>query len=191
MPQTRTVNGKALSANISLSASDVGARSSSWTPSYSDVKAAPTSHASSATTYGVGTSANYGHVRVYDNLTTSSTGNGLALHAHQGSVLKGLIDGKVTGTHIDFKKGEFGYIKLATSACAIMVSRGTASIKHWYLVDWWEDGTILPMGWSTASSDIAVWKNNTQSGKDIVWIRNGYTDTLGLLILGGTYKKSS
>ena len=37
VPTTRTVNGKALSSNITLSASDVGARASSWTPTKSDV----------------------------------------------------------------------------------------------------------------------------------------------------------
>ena len=43
VPTTRTVNGKALSANISLTASDVGARASTWTPTASDVGAVPTS----------------------------------------------------------------------------------------------------------------------------------------------------
>ena len=37
VPTSRKVNGKALSADITLSASDVGARPSSWTPSASDV----------------------------------------------------------------------------------------------------------------------------------------------------------
>ena len=37
VPTGRTVNGKALSSNISLSASDVGARPSTWTPSKSDL----------------------------------------------------------------------------------------------------------------------------------------------------------
>lgn len=48
---------------------------------------APTSHASSSTTYGVATSSSYGHAKVIDNLTTSSTSNGYALHAHQGYLL--------------------------------------------------------------------------------------------------------
>ena len=40
---------------------------------------APTSHASSATTYGVGTSANYGHVKLSDSTaSTSSTSGGTA-----------------------------------------------------------------------------------------------------------------
>ena len=43
VPTTRTVNGQALSADISLTASDVGARASTWTPTASDVGAVPTS----------------------------------------------------------------------------------------------------------------------------------------------------
>jgi hypothetical protein len=41
VPTGRTVNGKALSSNISLSASDVGARPNTWMPAASDVGAAP------------------------------------------------------------------------------------------------------------------------------------------------------
>lgn len=40
VPTSRTVNGKALGANISLSASDVGARASTWTPSAAEIKSA-------------------------------------------------------------------------------------------------------------------------------------------------------
>ena len=43
VPTSRTVNGKALSSDVTLSAFDVGARPSSWTPSASDVGAVPTS----------------------------------------------------------------------------------------------------------------------------------------------------
>ena len=42
VPDTRTVNGKALSSDITLDASDVGARPSNWTPSAADVGAQPT-----------------------------------------------------------------------------------------------------------------------------------------------------
>lgn len=52
---------------------------------------APTSHASTGTGYGVGTTTNYGHVKVVQNLTTND-GNGLALGAGQGKVLKELIE---------------------------------------------------------------------------------------------------
>jgi hypothetical protein len=40
VPTSRKVNGKALSADISLSASDVGARASTWTPSAAEIKSA-------------------------------------------------------------------------------------------------------------------------------------------------------
>lgn len=42
VPTTRTVNSKTLSSNITLTASDVGARPSTWTPTASDVGAVPT-----------------------------------------------------------------------------------------------------------------------------------------------------
>ena len=41
VPTSRTVNGKALSENITLSASDMGARPNTWMPSASDVGALP------------------------------------------------------------------------------------------------------------------------------------------------------
>ena len=44
VPTTRTVNGKALSGNISLTASDVGARSDTWMPTASEVGAAEEWH---------------------------------------------------------------------------------------------------------------------------------------------------
>lgn len=51
----------------------------------------PQNHASTATTYGVGTSTNYGHCKVVNNLTTSSASDGLALNAYQGKVLNDTI----------------------------------------------------------------------------------------------------
>lgn len=52
---------------------------------------APNNHASSATTYGVGTGSNYGHCKVINNLTTASASDGLALNAYQGKVLNDKI----------------------------------------------------------------------------------------------------
>lgn len=61
---------------------------------------APISHASSDTTYGVGTTANFGHCKTINNLTQASHVNGNALSAYQGKVLKDLIDDKyVFGTY--------------------------------------------------------------------------------------------
>ena len=42
VPATRTVNGKALSSDVTLSAADVNARPNTWTPTASDVGAVPT-----------------------------------------------------------------------------------------------------------------------------------------------------
>ena len=53
---------------------------------------APTSHASSGTTYGVGTTSNYGHCKVINNLTESSFTNGEALAAYQGKLLNDKIN---------------------------------------------------------------------------------------------------
>ena len=47
----------------------------------------PQAHASSDTTYGVGTTANYGHCKTINNLTQSSHVDGTALSAYQGYVL--------------------------------------------------------------------------------------------------------
>ena len=72
----------------------------------------PKNHASSATTYGLGTTSNYGHCRVINGLADSNYADGRALSAYQGRVLKDLIDtltpvelysnatGKKTGEYI-------------------------------------------------------------------------------------------
>ena len=67
VPTSRTVNGKALSSDITLSASDVGARPSTWTPTASDISSGTlgvarggtgaTTHTSNAVLTGNGTGA--------------------------------------------------------------------------------------------------------------------------------------
>lgn len=52
-----------------------------------DTSRAPTSHASTANTYGLGSTSNYGHVKTINNLTQSSHSDGTALSAYQGKVL--------------------------------------------------------------------------------------------------------
>lgn len=58
---------------------------------------APNSHASSGTTYGVGTTANYGHCKTINGLTQSSHVNGNALSAYQGKVLNDKVNLKEGG----------------------------------------------------------------------------------------------
>lgn len=55
VPTERKVNNRALSADISLTAADVGARPSSWTPTAADVGAAAASHNHSAANITSGT----------------------------------------------------------------------------------------------------------------------------------------
>ena len=50
-----------------VTAAQVGARPSSWTPTYSQIGAAPTIHTSTSTTYGAGTYSSYGHMRFAGN----------------------------------------------------------------------------------------------------------------------------
>jgi hypothetical protein len=66
-----------------------------------DANKAPNSHASTETTYGLGSTNNYGHVKTINALTQTSHVNGTALSAYQGKLLKDMIDGVgfVTGTY--------------------------------------------------------------------------------------------
>ena len=57
---------------------------------------AQTNHASSQSTYGLGTTSNYGHNKVIDNLTSTEYRNGESLSAFQGKVLSDLINSSKT-----------------------------------------------------------------------------------------------
>lgn len=109
VPKTRKVAGKALTSDITLAASDVGAvptgrtvnskaLSSNITLSAADVGAAPTNHASTATTYGKGTSTNYGHVKISDSLTDTTTAatGGVVPSMKAVSDLKGALSDEAT-----------------------------------------------------------------------------------------------
>jgi len=55
--------------------------------------APPKAHSSADTTYGIGTSAVYGHCKVIDSLDKSTFVNGESLSAHQGKILNDAITG--------------------------------------------------------------------------------------------------
>ena len=57
-----------------------------------DSTKAPTNHASTGTTYGLGTASNFGHVKTINSLVQSSNLDGTALSAYQGKIIKDLID---------------------------------------------------------------------------------------------------
>lgn len=51
------------------------------------IGAPPIDHSSTTTTYGIGAPSTYGHTKVINNLTTSTSANGQALNAYQGYLL--------------------------------------------------------------------------------------------------------
>jgi hypothetical protein len=60
---------------------------------------APSNHASTGNTYGLGSTSNHGHVKTINGLTQSSHVDGTALSAYQGKILKDLVDTKAASTH--------------------------------------------------------------------------------------------
>ena len=83
---------------------------------------APNDHASSATTYGVGTSSNYGHLRIADNLSTSSFDSNapVALSAYRGKVLSDMVAAKaavITGITGVQNAVTSGFGDVATQLC--------------------------------------------------------------------------
>ena len=99
---------------------------------------APTSHASSSSTYGLGTTSNYGHVKTINGLTQSSHSDGTALSAYQGKVLKDAIDAKPDSSDIPTKTSD-----LTNDSNYISTSSTSGLIKN--------DGTIDTTSYSTFS----------------------------------------
>jgi len=58
-----------------------------------DSTKAPIAHASAVNTYGLGTTVNYGHVKIINDLTQKSHIDGTVLSAYQGKVLNDKING--------------------------------------------------------------------------------------------------
>ena len=78
VPITRTINNKALSSNISLTAADVGARPSSWVPSISDLGVTATA---AELNYVDGVTSNI-QTQLNAKVPTSRTVNGKALSSN-------------------------------------------------------------------------------------------------------------
>ena len=82
---------------------------------------APKSHATSSTTYGIGTESNYGHTKVANNLNQVSYADGVALSAYQGYILnQSKQNSLVSGTNIKTINNQSllgeGNIQVATNA---------------------------------------------------------------------------
>lgn len=65
----------------------------------------PANHASSATTYGVGSTAAYGHCKTIDSLARANYVSGEALAAKQGNVLYNMLGGKSLSIVAEADKG--------------------------------------------------------------------------------------
>lgn len=74
----------------------------------------PTAHASTATTYGVGSSTNYGHVKLYDNVTGSNT-DGAPTQKSVKEAIAAVEGGKVKATA---KSDNVNYKLLATASAS-------------------------------------------------------------------------
>ena len=107
---------------------------------------APTSHASSDTTYGVGTTQQYGHVKLCDSASTVAAASGVAatpaavksvadsLASYQ-SANNSAVAGKAPTSHAssDTTYGvgttqQYGHVKV-TNGCGLAISSGTISLN--------------------------------------------------------------
>lgn len=139
----------------------------------SAIGAAPTSHASSANTYGLGSTSNYGHVKTINGLTQSSHSDGTALSAYQGKVLNDKITAltnKVVFERIvvsDIPIGTVGKISNVTGTYTIPTSV-LASTKKAIAIAGWGMGTafLIPNNISITADNkiyykIVNWNANT------------------------------
>lgn len=102
---------------------------------------APISHASTATTYGAGTTVSYGHVKIINALTQSAHADGTALGAYQGYILN---QNKAPNSHASTAttygigtSANYGHVKLSdststTSAASAGIAATPAAVKSAY-----------------------------------------------------------
>ena len=140
VPTSRTVNGKALSANITLTASDVSARPSSWMPSASDVglgnvgnfKAVSTVASQGLTdteksnaraNIGAGTSS----LTIGTTASTAAAGNHTHTAANVGAVpTSRTVNGKALSANITLAASDVGAATMAEVNSAIQTAIGNA-----------------------------------------------------------------
>ena len=154
---------------------------------------APKSHASTANTYGLGTTSNYGHVKTVNNLTTSAHADGLALSAYQGKVLNDNKQNKLTDSGWVYawntSSQNYGrYRKIHNVVYVeVYVSNGTALTKNDYKTlmtlpsgyrpnrDIFFTYSCISGGWSNQSATV---KSNGQVALYCDWANQWYAFTL-------------
>ena len=100
VPGSRTVNGKALSADVTLSAADVGARADNWTPDAAEVGADPAGTAE--------TKANAVQTNLTSHTNNKSNPHGVTA-AQEGAVpTSRTVNGKALSANISLTKADVG-----------------------------------------------------------------------------------
>lgn len=134
---------------------------------------APNNHASSNTLYGLGTTTNYGHCKIINNLTTTKHTDGFALSAYQGKVLKDSIQEMgckvIANSLVVSTSGGYAYTDLTfglpTGATFLMVSGTITSVSgsgNWgssktlHYQNTTTSGTRLIVGCSVGGTSITV-----------------------------------
>ena len=108
---------------------------------------APNNHASTSGAYGLGTPANYGHVKTINNLSQSSHADGMALSAYQGYVL----DQKKLNVGDDYRPNI-----LINGDFQINQRRLTTYNAYGYTVDRWRFGGALITGQSVEKTSFGI-----------------------------------
>ena len=137
---------------------------------------APTSHAVDANTYGLGTTARYGHVKTVNNVTTAAHASGLALSAYQGTVLKELIDdldGKITyksGVSLKSLQAGIYYVDNATDTPPY-----TAWTTWICIVSGSATGNSMKIVAKPVATDTGTWEIHKTGGTWGDWLETGRT----------------
>lgn len=113
-----------------------------------DTSRAPTSHASSATTYGKGTSTNYGHVKLSDSVssTTAAASGGTAATPYAVKSVADAKQDKITATGVLVGDGSGG-VSAVTISTNLTLDNGTLSSAGLTAHD-----ATLTTTWTTSSS---------------------------------------
>lgn len=114
-----------------------------------DTSRAPTSHASTATTYGLGTDSNYGHVKLVDGFSGSSYANGNALSSHAGYLLNQNKVDKYDG----IMYASIGTNSDATAYPRAAIGQSGASSGNSFIVVYYPDQSGTPSAWDLVDKD--------------------------------------
>ena len=199
VPTSRTVNNKALSSNITLSASDVGARASTWVPSASDITSGtlssnrlptvPITKGGTGATTAAGALTNLGitataaELNKLDGVTATTA----ELNYVDGvtSNIQTQLNAKVPTSRTVNGKALSSNISLTAADVGAMPSsprvEGQPSAPGWYRI-----GTVLPYdcyrltvssSWGTTRDmSVIVDIATTYSSASITKVVSGYTD---------------